>query len=158
MSHRPFARRGGRPLLAAVPAGLLGALIVLSVALSASCGSATGAPSVAGTEAGHFAQAGSEMSVTLQVDPFPPRSMREATFTITVTDPSGAPLQGATITCDMTMPAMPMPVNRPDAVEDDPGVYVAKVLFTMAGDWEAAVHVALPDGRAETFTFNMSTG
>ena len=158
MSHRPFARSGIGSLLAAVPAGLVAALMLLSVAMSASCGSATERTTGAATEAGRFAQAGSEMSVTLQVDPFPPRSMREATFTITVTDPSGAPLQGATITCDMTMPAMPMPVNRPDAVEDDPGVYVAKVLFTMAGDWEAAVHVALPDGRAETFTFNMSTG
>ena len=158
MSHRLFARRGVGSLLTAVPAGLVGTLMILGVAMSASCGSAAEAPSVAGTEAGRFAQTGSDMSVTLQVDPFPPRSMREATFTVAVTDPSGAPLQGATVTCDMTMPAMPMPVNRPEAVESDPGVYVAKALFTMAGDWEAAVHVALPDGRAETFTFNMSTG
>jgi hypothetical protein len=133
-------------------------LMILSVALIASCASATERTTEAATEAGHFAEAGSQMSVTLQVDPFPPRSMREATFAITVTDPSGAPLQGAIVTCDMTMPAMPMPVNRPEAVEGDPGVYLAKVLFTMAGDWEAAVHVALPDGRAETFTFAMSTG
>jgi hypothetical protein len=132
--------------------------MILSVAMSASCGSATEATTGAAAEAGHFAQTGSEMSLTLQVDPFPPRPMREATFTITVTDPGGAPLQGATVVCDMTMPAMPMPVNRPEAAEDGPGVYVARVLFTMAGDWEAAVHVALPGGHAETFTFAMSTG
>lgn len=158
MQGLPSAHRGIRSLLAAVPTGLVGALVILSAVLSVSCGSATRAATAAATEPGRFVQAGSEMSVTLQVDPFPPRSMRKATFRITVTDPSGAPLQGATVVCDMTMPAMPMPVNRPEAVEDDPGVYTAEVLFTMAGDWEAAVHVALPDGRAETFTFAMSTG
>ncbi len=154
MPHGPTACRGVRSLLAGIPFGLVGALVILGVVMVASCGSATDAA----TEQGRFTQTGSEMSVTLQVDPFPPRSMREATFTITVTDPSGAPLQGATVTCDMTMPAMPMPVNRPEALEVDPGVYAARVLFTMAGDWEAAVHVALPNGRAETFTFAMSTG
>lgn len=133
---------------------MVGALVMLSVVMVASCGSAT----KAATERGRFVKSGSEMSVTLQVDPFPPRSMREATFTITVTDPNGAALQGATVTCDMTMPAMPMPVNRPEALEVDPGVYAARVLFTMAGGWEAAVHVAPPDGQAETFTFAMSTG
>jgi nitrogen fixation protein FixH len=122
--------------------------------MSASCGSTTGAA----TEQGRFVQTGSAMSVALKVDPFPPRPMREATFKITVTDPQGAPLQGATVTCDMTMPAMKMPVNRPEAAEGEPGVYTANVLFTMAGDWEAAVNVALPDGQAQTFTFAMSTG
>jgi YtkA-like len=146
--------RGSRSLLAWIPAGLVGTLLILSTVVGASCGSAT----EAATEQGRFAQTGSEMSMTLQVDPFPPRSMREATFTITVADLSGVPLEGATVTCDMTMPAMPMPANRPEAVEGDPGVYTAQVLFTMAGGWEAAVQVALPDGRAETFTFAMSTG
>lgn len=132
----------------------MGALVILGTVVVGSCGSAN----EAATEQGSFTQTGSEMSVTLQVDPFPPRSMREATFTITATDPSGAPLKGATVTCDMTMPAMPMPANRPEAVEVDPGVYAARVMFTMAGAWEAAVRVVLPDGRAETFTFAMSTG
>ena len=126
--------------------------------MGASCGSPAGAAAQTATETSGFVQTGSEMSVALQVDPFPPRSMREATFTLTVTDPSGAPLEGASVVWDMTMPAMPMPVNRPVAAEDAPGVYVARVLFTMGGDWEAAVRVALPDGRAETFTFAMSTG
>jgi hypothetical protein len=154
LPHRPSACRGVRSLLTGIPAGLVGALVILGTVVVGSCGAAT----EAATEQGRFTQTGSEMSVTLQVDPFPPRSMREATFTITLTDSSGAPLQGAGVTCDMTMPAMPMPVNRPEALEVDPGVYAARVLFTMAGGWEAAVHVALPDGRAETFTFAMSTG
>ena len=96
--------------------------------------------------------------MVLKVDPFPPRPMRQASFTLTITDVKGAPVQGATVVCDMTMPSMTMPVNRPQAVEQDPGVYTADVLFTMAGDWEAAVKVTLSDGRIETFTFAMSTG
>ena len=127
----------------------MGIAILVSV-LCISCGAAV--PS------GTFSQKGAALNVTLKVDPFPPRSMKASTFTLTLTDAQGAPVTGATVTCDMTMPAMAMPMNRPAAKEQGSGVYTAQVLFTMSGDWEAAVQVVLPSGASETFTFPMSTG
>ena len=135
-------------------------LAVLLSTLCISCGHDTAGEdgNGAGAPAGTFSQKGTALTVALKVDPFPPRSMRASSFTLTLADAQGAPVSGATVTCNMTMPAMAMPMNQPAAMEQSPGVYTAEVLFTMAGDWEAAVQVVLPDGASETFTFAMSTG
>ena len=61
------------------------------------------------------------------------------------------------MSCDMTMPAMPMPPNRPQAAEQSPGVYTTPVMFTMAGDWEALIEVLSSDGAVERFPFAMKT-
>lgn len=97
------------------------------------------------------------MTVELQVDPFPPKAMQKASFTIAVTDEAGLPVSGATIFCNMTMPEMEMPLNRPEVTEVRPGTYSADVLFTMAGKWQAALEIILTDGRTGTFAFAMST-
>jgi hypothetical protein len=159
LTRRPFGNRDSRNR--AWRARAVGAAILLSV-LCVSCGA--GAPTGAedragaGTPAATFSQKGTALTVSLSVDPFPPRPMRASSFTLTLVDAQGAPVSGATVTCDMTMPAMAMPMNRPAAKEQSPGMYTAEVLFTMAGDWEAGIQVVLPDGASETFTFAMSTG
>jgi hypothetical protein len=149
-----------RTLSGTVPLTLLAVAAMFFLGFAVSCGSVAddAGSSVPSSPVGTLAQSGSEFSVSLDVDPFPPRAMHAAAFTIHVSDLQGTPVRGATVECDMTMPAMPMPENRPRAVERDPGTYVADVLFTMAGEWEANVKVSLPDGRAETFTFAMTTG
>jgi hypothetical protein len=136
-----------------LPAAPLIALLLIAAVAALSCGTGK----ATGNDPGHFAKSGAEVTVDLRVDPFPPRPMDKASFTITLTDRKGGPMGGATVLCDMTMPAMMMPPNRPQAVEIDPGVYVADVLFTMAGDWQAAVGVTLPGVGTETFEFAMST-
>jgi hypothetical protein len=128
-------------------------LLSIVVALATSCGSGEGA----GNDRGHFVQTGSEVTVDLEVDPFPPQPMRKASFAITIADREGVPVGGAAVLCDMTMPSMMMPVNRPQVSEQGSGIYVAEVLFTMAGDWQAALEITLPDGRADTVKFAMST-
>jgi hypothetical protein len=102
-------------------------------------------------------QTAGDLTVTLRVNPYPPVPMRQAEFSISVSDAEGRPLVGAEVNCDMTMPAMPMPANRPRAVEQNPGVYTTPVLFTMAGDWEALIEVLAKDGVVERFSFAMTT-
>jgi YtkA-like len=153
----------GRPVRRSHPrsvcrdlAFLVAALAVLS--LLSACGTA-GGPAAHGNpspKAATFAGTGAEFTAVLQVDPYPPRSMQQTLLDVTVSDLEGLPVQGATVTCDLTMPAMRMPPNKPQAVERTPGVYAAEAVFTMAGAWEAAVQVSLPDGRSETFRFALS--
>ena len=154
MTGRARGRRGRKTAAGDLLVLLPGAALLLLLPFAASCGSEGGEAA----DAGRFVKTGSNLTVTLEVDPFPPRAMHTASFTITLTDSHGHPVQGAGVTCDMTMPAMMMPENRPQAAEREPGVYAADVLFTMAGEWEAAVQITLPDRSSETFTFAMSTG
>ncbi len=97
-----------------------------------------------------------DLTATLSVDPYPPPAMGKTEFLVTLTDGRGQLVTGATVSSDMTMPAMPMPPNRPEAVEDSAGVYRVEVLFTMAGDWEAAVEALLADGSTTEFVFAMT--
>jgi hypothetical protein len=128
-------------------------LLAVVAALLPSCGTRN----KAGEVAGGFVQTGAGMTVELRVDPFPPKAMQKATFTIAVTGVDGLPVSGATVFCNMTMPEMDMPLNRPEVTEMRPGTYSADALFTMAGKWQAALEIILADGRTGTFAFAMST-
>ncbi|HEY3413141.1 MAG TPA: efflux RND transporter periplasmic adaptor subunit [Armatimonadota bacterium] len=74
----------------------------------------------------------------------------DARLLIRVTDASGKPVDGATVSALVKMPAMDMgEVERPASpVAGTPGVYEAKAAFAMAGDFEATVKVAGPNGAA----------
>jgi hypothetical protein len=137
----------------AVTRVLLVWFLVAGPVLFASCGSA----GKAADSPGSFVKSQNGITATLTVDPYPPRPMQKASFSLTLADAKGDPLTGVSVVFDMTMPAMPMPVNRPEAAETKPGTYTADVLFTMAGEWQAAAELALAGGRAETLTFAMST-
>lgn len=71
------------------------------------------------------------------------------TFTISVLDSDGAPLQGASVSMDLMMPDMPMsplhvdlaPLNPPV-----PGAYRAGGVLSMLGRWQAAVKISPPGG------------
>jgi len=84
----------------------------------------------------------------------PLRTMTATPFHLTLTDGAGNPIIGAQVRCDLTMPAMPMPENRP-AVREKDGFYWGEAIFTMAGDWQAAFQVAMPDGRLEILIFDL---
>jgi hypothetical protein len=83
----------------------------------------------------------------------PPRTMTPTPMQLELTTADGAPLTGAEVECDLTMPAMSMPVNRPQLRESTPGVYACEAVFTMAGDWEATFDIRLPDGEHRRLVF-----
>ena len=139
-------------------------IVLLSAALTklcSSCGQSDEPAGAAGSEtageAGHFVMTQGGITADLRVDPYPSLPMRKASFSLALTDEDGTAVAGATVLCDMTMPEMEMPLNRPEFSETRAGAYSADVLFTMAGEWQAALGVTLSDGRTHTFTFPMCT-
>ena len=75
---------------------------------------------------------------------------------LTLRDAGDRPLTGAVVTLDLTMPAMAMPPNRPVVLEAGNGVYTAKAIFTMAGEWEIRAVVEHAGGR-DAFVFPLRT-
>ena len=122
-------------------------LLVITLGL-ASCNSNT-SPIQATQTAG-------ALSVRLTVDPDPPVPMQDALLELKLFDSKGQPISGASVSLDLTMPGMQMPMNRPEVVESSIGVYQAKTLFTMAGKWRIQVLVT-HDGKSETFIFDLNT-
>jgi hypothetical protein len=131
-------------------------LVFLSVAFVGPWGCASG--QTRGGESGAFPpQTLGDLTVTLRVSPYPPAPMQQAEFSISIVDGQGRPVAGARVSCDMSMPAMAMPPNRPLAVEQSPGLYTTPVMFTMAGDWEALIEVLPTDAASGEFRFSMKT-
>lgn len=89
----------------------------------------------------------------LEYEASPLVTMRPVPFRLTLTNMAGMPIAGAEVRCDLTMPAMAMPENRPTVRETEPGVYRGEALFTMAGAWQAAFSVELPEGGKEILLF-----
>lgn len=80
------------------------------------------------------------------IDPWPAR-VGSATFTLRLSDPSGAPIPRAHISleADMTHPGM-----RPEFGETreiSAGRYQGRLNFTMPGDWIVILHITLPGGH-----------
>ena len=96
-------------------------------------------------------------TVALRASTYPPEPRGQARFVITITDKEGEPVTGARVVLDMTMPAMPMPPNRPEAIEQAPGQYTTTVVFTMAGEWDALIAVTTAQGEKISVTFAMET-
>lgn len=95
-------------------------------------------------------QTAGALSVSLNVDPYPPVPMQDALLELRLFDSKGQPISGANVSLDLTMPGMQMPMNRPKVAESGGGVYQAKTLFTMAGKWQIQVVVSYA-GKSETF-------
>lgn len=122
-------------------------LLAISMTLS-TCGETT-SPTT-------FTQTAGSLSATLNVVPYPPVPMEETTLELTLRDADGQPVTGADVRFDLTMPAMEMPPNRPEATEEEDGIYQAQALFTMAGEWQILAEVSSP-GQSERFTFLLNT-
>ncbi len=125
-------------------------LALVAVWLLAGCGAPGSTPPTAAvTKAG-----GS--SATLWIDPDPPTAMQEVMLRLTLRDAQGRSLLGAAVQLDLTMPGMRMPVNRPQVTEAGDGVYQARALLTMAGEWQVRAGVTSA-GEREEFTFALRT-
>jgi RND family efflux transporter MFP subunit len=94
--------------------------------------------------------------IDLVTEPDPPRA-GDNSFLVTVRDASGAPIDDATVTVALFMPAMPsmnMPAMRSQAalLAQGGGRYRGGVDVGMAGRWDVTIHVARGGrtiGRAE---------
>lgn len=117
--------------------------------------SAANQPSAAG-QAITLSQSASGDTVSLTATP---GQFGTYTFTISVLDTQGAPLQGAQVTMELSMPDMPMSplhVSLAPLSPPVPGVYQAGGVLSMLGRWQAAVKIS-PSGEAQPiatmFTF-----
>ena len=109
---------------------LLGVLLLL---LLASCG--------------RGAQDLPDVGVELAIAPQPPQ-LGPATITVTLSDASGQPIEGAEVELEGNMNHAGMVPVSARASEVAPGRYRADLEFTMGGDWFILVQADLPDGRS----------
>lgn len=143
---------------------LLGVGVLLCVALLALfAGTLTPAqaaiPAAANTAAFKQTQTVSGYAITLQVAP---ARFGQNTFTVTVTDPQGKPLQGAKaqlLTYDTDMDMGQQTTQLQPAGSSQPGVYRAQSDLTMAGDWSATAQVTPPGAKnAISATYKLAVG
>lgn len=87
-----------------------------------------------------------DATVDLQIKPDPPR-VGKAEIALTLTGPSGEPLNGGKLTVEGNMNHAGMTPVFADLAETEPGQYEGTLEFTMAGDWFLLVTGELPDGR-----------
>jgi LAS superfamily LD-carboxypeptidase LdcB len=125
-SNRPST---GDP--AAPPSGGSGGLVAATSA-GKSIPAAADAPKLPANTA---AQRVGNLNVTLAISPYPPVSSQSGTFDIKLTDDKGQPVADASVSLNLTMPAMRMPSNRPNAQALGNGSYRASAYWTMRGQW-----------------------
>lgn len=94
-------------------------------------------------------------TATLEFAAAPLVAMTVIPFRLELKNADGTPLTGAEVRCDLTMPSMPMPENRPKITERD-GAYVGEMIFTCTrGDWRFTCAVTQPDRGQHTLAFDI---
>jgi hypothetical protein len=82
-------------------------------------------------------------------------TMTAIPFRLLIRDAAGHAVTGARVSCDMTMPSMTMPENRPKVTERD-GVYGGELIFTCAmGAWRIQCLAEHSDGSRQVMTFDI---
>jgi hypothetical protein len=106
------------------------------------------------TAPGEFSRTYAGLTADLTIDPNPPIAMEPALFLLVLSDKEGDPVEGVQISYDLTMPAMTMPPNQPQASDDGDGVYRTEAIFTMSGSWEVRA-IVIYNSEEITFTYNI---
>jgi copper transport protein len=145
----------------------LGAIVLLCVALLAAF-AGTLAPTISSPSGSSTGSAPSGpyistpivkngVSVALKVDP---NRFGSNTFTVTVKDANGNPVSGAGVIIATTMLDMDMGTQTSQLqATSTPGVYAGQSDLTMAGNWQVAVKVLLPNSKTlNLFTFKLDAG
>lgn len=83
--------------------------------------------------------------ISLTTDPAPPLEDQETLFKLTVTDSSGKPVTGASVSAALEMQSMDMGKNDVTFSDKGSGNYEGKGKFTMAGPWNVVVSVKQAD-------------
>lgn len=82
-------------------------------------------------------------------------TMTPIPFRLIVKDAKGEPVVGAKVSCEMTMPSMSMPENRPKVTERD-GFYDGELMFTCAqGAWRISCDVVRRGLPKQSLTFDI---
>lgn len=106
----------------------------------------------------HFAATGTPAGqATLEIQAEELVTMTVLPFRLTINDAGGKPLTGAKVSCDLSMPSMSMPENRPKMVERD-GAYAGEMILTCTmGDWRMTCNAEDGKGLRQTMTFDIGT-
>lgn len=95
-------------------------------------------------------------SAVLALETSEPVTMAIIPFQLSLKDKSGQPVAGARVTCELTMPSMPMPENRPQVTERSDGDYRGELIFTCAqGAWRMTCLAKKPDGSYQEVAFDI---
>jgi hypothetical protein len=96
------------------------------------------------------AQKSGDMIVMLALNPYPP-TVGQGEFDITLTDINGQAINDASISLNLTMPAMRMPPNQPVMEFVSDGKYHTSAYYTMRGWWRIEVIIARGSGQQSVF-------
>ena len=97
------------------------------------------------------------ITVRLQESTPSPRDTGFYTWTIDIVDASGAPVTGATVQAEPTMPDHGHGTNPKytDAVEGDPGTYqLTEMNLFMEGIWNVAIRITMTGGEEDQVEYN----
>ena len=93
---------------------------------------------------------GTGLTVAAKLAADPPKAGETTGLTVTVTDPQGQPVPGATVTASVAMTSMDMGTSHPAFKDAGAGRYEGQVQFSMAGPWRVTVSVTPPGGGSPT--------
>jgi hypothetical protein len=117
-------------------------ILLLTVTLLAGCSGKSGAPGGSGTPV----TSSGDFSMKLSFEPAPPKQGSE-TFTVTLTDASGNPVKGATVTIDTTMPDMQMSGPSLHLQDNDDGSYSGVANLAYQTKWVFTARAARQEKR-----------
>ena len=120
--------------------------ICFTLTLLAACGG--------GLPAGYTSQQQTVDGLTITLErPRKAELLQTYTLYVNLADANNKPVDGARVSADMIMPAMPMGSNKPIADPLGNGRYGVKTIFSMEGDWNITVDVSV-SGKHYTATFD----
>lgn len=102
---------------------------------------------------GNAAQKSGDLIVVLALNPYPP-SVGQGEFDVTLFDGNGQAVNDASISLDLTMPAMRMPANQPVMEFVADGKYHAAGYYTMRGWWRIEV-IITRGGETQSVFFDV---
>jgi len=106
--------------------------------------------------AGNFRSETREVAVELVSEPRQPIQGRETVYMLLLRDGAGQPLAGAKVTL-MGRMADGMTVLVPLRATSEFGIYSGRALFTMAGEWQLTLRIALT-GKPLELSFTEQVG
>jgi len=91
------------------------------------------------------------LTYELIVEAESPEVMKPLPVKLHIIDKDGVAINGAQLSCALTMPAMAMPTNMPPLKESDtPGEYKGIFLLTMGGLWHVELTMTCCGGNTDT--------
>jgi|WetSurMetagenome_2_1015567.scaffolds.fasta_scaffold333241_2 hypothetical protein len=123
-------------------------ILLLSILTLTGCGTKPASSDLILTSGG--------LTLTMNTIPDAPRPMQTTEIVLRLTDEAGNSVPDAKIVLNLSMPSTQMHGNQAELTNSGNGLYLSPVMFTMSGEWEMKVEVAVQDQK-ETFKFNMTT-